>query len=53
MRVRSELAGKPIPAKFTLGDEEVTFDFSSEEFDSIRNTSDGIDGFNNIYRFAQ
>lgn len=53
MRVRSELAGKPIPAKFILGDEEVTFDFSSEEFNSIKNTSDGIDGFNNIYRFAQ
>lgn len=53
MKVRSRLAGKPIPAKFTLGDKEVTFDFDSEEFKNECNTTTGIRVFNHIYRYAK
>lgn len=53
MKVRSELAGKNIPAKFVLGQNEVEFDFDSEEYLEKRNTPEVIDTFNIIYRYAK
>lgn len=53
MRVRSELAGKPIPAKFVLGSDEVEFDFDSEDFRKQKNTLAGIEVFSNIYKYAK
>ena len=53
MKVRSELAGENIPAKFILGEQEVEFDFDSEDFDKQKNTLTGISVFNNIYKYAK
>ena len=53
MRVRLELAGKPIPAKFVLGSDEVKFDFDSEDFRKQKNTLAGIEVFSNIYKYAK
>ena len=53
MRVRSELAGETIPAKFILGEKEVEFDFDSEDFDKQKNTLTGISVFSNIYKYAK
>lgn len=53
MKIRSELAGENIPAKFTLGENEVEFDFDSDDYLEKCNTPAGIDVFNNIYRYAK